>query len=282
VPQDIGISVMVKIKKQKVHPHKKKKESQPKAKRNFKGVFKFIFWAVIVALIGTGVVAFQYMFVDSDSFNIKGLDVRFYDEKNVLRRENFSDIDGKDVMGANIFLVDLKEFKDKIELKHPELRDIVVRRALPNKLIVQARKRFPVAQVYGDRLYMIDKDGVFLTDAKSRSEDIPLISGIRVSPIRGSAIQKEKINKALFLIYALSQNRKLSNYKIKTIDIADSRNMSFFLNAIDAEKVEIKIGDGEFTKRLDVLSTVLEQLGNDINRVKYIDLRFEDPIVGPR
>ncbi|MCX5693054.1 MAG: cell division protein FtsQ/DivIB [Candidatus Omnitrophica bacterium] len=273
---------MVKIKKQKVHPHKKKREPQPRAKRNFKGVIKFIFWTLLVALIGAGIVAFQYMFVDSDSFNVKGLDVRFYDEKNVLHRASFSDIEDKDVLGSNIFLVDLKNFKDRIELKHPELRDIVVRRALPNKLIVQARRRLPVAQIYGDRLYLIDKDGVFLTDTKNSGEGIPLISGIRVSPFRGSSVQKEKINKALFLIYALSVNRKLSGYKIKTIDIADSRNISFFLNASDAEKVEIKIGESEFNKRLDVLATVLEQLGRDIDRVKYIDLRFEDPIVGPR
>lgn len=275
---------MVKIKRQKVRPHKKKKEAAPRKKRNLKDVFKFIFWTILVAGIGVGVVTFQYMFVDSDLFNVKGLDVRFYDEKNALRRANFSNIEDKDVLGANIFLVDLKNFKEKIEAAHPELRDIVVKRALPNKLIVQAKQRLAVAQVYGDRPYFIDKDGVFLPYANnSTEENIPLISGIRfASPSRSSAVQKEKINKALFLIDALSQNRKLSRYQIKTIDIADSRNISFFLSAKDAEKVEIKIGESEFNKRLDVLATVLEQLSQDIERVKYIDLRFEDPIVGPR
>jgi cell division septal protein FtsQ len=273
---------MVKIRKQKVHPHKKKREAQPGAKRNFKGVIKFILWTLLVAGIGAGIVAFQYMFVDSDCFSVKGFDVRLYDEKNVLRRVSSGDIEDKDVLGTNIFLVDLKSFKDKVELKHHELRDVIVRRALPNRLIIQARRRLPVAQAYGDRLYLIDKDGVFLTDTKNSGEDIPLITGIRVSPSGGSSVQKEKINKSLFLIYALSQNSKLSKFKIKTIDITDSRNISFFLNASDAEKVEIKIGDGEFNERLDVLATVLEQLSRDIDRVKYIDLRFEDPIVGPR
>jgi len=275
---------MVKIKKQKVHPHRKKRESQPTKKRNFKGVFKFIFWTILVACIGVGIVMFQYMFVDSDLFNVKGLDVRFYDQKNMLRRVSFSDIEDKDVMGTNVFLVNLKSFKERIAAAHPELRDIVVRRALPNRLIVQARQRVPVAQVYGDRPYFIDKDGVFLPYAKDSSDEemIPIITGIRASPSRGGSAQKEKIDKALFLIETASANQKLSKYKIKKIDITDSRNISFFFNAADAEKVEIKIGEGEFTKRLEVLSTVLEQLGGDIQRVKYIDLRFEDPIVGPR
>jgi len=275
---------MVKIKKQKVHPHRKKRESQPRQKRNFRGVVKFIFWTVLVACIGVGIVMFQYMFVDSDLFNVKTLDVRFYDQKNALHRVNFSDIEDKDVMGTNVFLVDLNSFKERIARAHPELRDIVVRRALPNRLIVQARQRVPVAQVYGDRPYFIDKDGVFLPYAKdsANEEMTPIITGIRPSPTRGGTLQKEKIDKALFLIEAASMNQKLSKYKIKKIDITDSRNISFFFNAADAEKVEIKIGEGEFTKRLDVLSTVLQQLGGDIHRVKYIDLRFEDPIVGPR
>ncbi len=275
---------MVRMKRQKVSSHKKKKEVQSRPRRNFKGVFKFIFWTILVAGVGVGIVTFQYMFVDSDLFNVKGLDVRFYDQKSVLRRENFSGIDDKVVLGANIFLVDLNNFKEKIEANHPELRDIIVRRALPNRLIVQARQRLVVAQVYGDKPYFIDKDGVFLPYTNnSAGENIPIISGIRVAgPFKNNVAQKEKINKALFLIDSLSMNRKLSRCQIKTIDMADSRNISFFLLAKDAEKVEIKIGEGEFNKRLDVLATVLEQLGQDIERVKYIDLRFEDPIVGPR
>jgi len=279
---------VVKIRKQKVHPRKKKKDAEPRKKRGLKGAFKFILWTLLVAGIGVGIVTFQYMFVDSDCFNVKGLDIRFYDENNTLRRSVFTDIEDKDVLGSNIFLVDLNNFKDKIETRHPEWKDIVVRRALPNRLIVEARKRAPVAQVRADRLYLIDREGVILSGAEIAAEEkIPVIFGIRLGPLgngesRLNTAQSERINRALFLIDALAQNKKLSKYKIKTVDIADSRNISFFLDAIGAEKMEIKIGDSDFNKRLDTLATVLEQLGQDIERVKYIDLRFEDPIVGPR
>ena len=46
--------------------------------------------------------------------------------------------------------------------------------------------------------------------------------------------------------------------------------------------MEIKIGKSDFRERLKVLSTVFEQLGSDIDKFNYIDLRFEDPIIGPR
>jgi len=276
---------MVKIRKQNVRPHKKKRDHapRPRARRAFGTFIKFAFWTILVALIGAGVVGFQYMFADSDIFNVKGLDVRYYDEQNVLYKAGSSDIDPKDVLGDNIFLVDLNDFKEKIEASHPEFKDVMVRRALPNKLIVQARIRLPAAQVYGDKLYFIDMDGIFLPDVKiTGSARVPLITGIRASPYRANAIQNDKIQKALSLIKALSENTRLSKFKMKTIDMADSRNVSFFLDAIDAEKMEIKIGEGEFAKRLEVLATVLEQLARDVERVKYIDLRFDDPIVGPK
>ena len=126
---------------------------------------------------------------------------------------------------------------------------------------------------------------VFLPDTKNLSVDeAPLISGVRITSSRGSEpklneSQEEKIKRALFLIDLISRNKKLLKFRLKNIDVADIRNISFYF---DAENVEIKIGDSEFSKRLDTLGTVLEQLGQDIGRVKYIDLRFEDPIVGPR
>lgn len=276
---------MVKIKKQKVRPHKKKREASPKPGRDFKGFFKFLFWTLLVACIGAGVVGFRYLFVDSDCFNVKAVDVKFYDEKNVLRKEPLTDIDGKKIIGVNIFLVDLKSFKDEIEERHVELRDIIVRRVLPNRLLVQAKKRQAFARIHSDRQYLVDRECVFLPDAKSFSGDeLPLISGVRITSSRGSdpklnESQEEKIKRALFLIDMIALNKKLSKFKLKNMDIADIRNISFYF---DAANVEIKIGDSEFNKRLDTLGTVLEQLGQDIGRVKYIDLRFEDPIVGPR
>ena len=276
---------MVKIKKQKIHPHKKRREVSSKPRRNFKSFFNFLFWTLLVACIGAGVVGFQYLFVDSDCFNVKAVDVKFYDEKNVLRKEPLTNIDDKKIIGANIFLVDLKSFKDEIEERHVELRDIVVRRVLPNRLLVQAKKRQPFARIHSDRQYLLDKECVFLPDTKNLSaEEVPLISGVRITSSRGSEprlneSQEEKIKRAIFLIDMIAWNKKLLKFKLKNIDITDIRNISFYF---DAANVEIKIGDGEFSKRLDTLGTVLEQLGQDIGRVKYIDLRFEDPIVGPR
>lgn len=93
---------MVKIKKQKIRPHKKIRQLNPGAKYNFKSVFRFISWVLLVGAIGAIIVGFQYMFVDSDLFNVKRLDVKLYDEKGVLRKADFSIIEDKDILDKYI------------------------------------------------------------------------------------------------------------------------------------------------------------------------------------
>jgi cell division septal protein FtsQ len=225
------------------------------------------------------------MLMDSDCFNIRGIDVRFYGEANSLKHIPLGNISDNNVIGTSIFLVDLRRLKDEIELQHPEFKDIVIRRALPNRLVVQAKKRLPLAQIRADRVYLLDEEGVFLTDIKNFAADTtPMILGIdikasRLARPKLNPSQQQKADKALSLVTALSVNKKLARYRLKRIDVTDSRNISFFL---DMANVELKIGDFDFANRLNMLATVLEQLDEDIDRVKYIDLRFEDPIVGPR
>lgn len=276
---------MVRIRKQKVHQHRRKRSPSSKSSFNFKPILKFIIAVILLAVIGIVLGRIKYMFVDSDYFSVKGIEIKFHSEDSSLQYVSISDIYRGKILGENIFFIDLNKLKEEIELNHPELKDIVVRRVLPNKLIVQAKKRRPLMQIRSDRFYLVDEAGVILPDAKNfPQEDIPIVSGIsgNIAGIRGSRFsmaEKQAIDKALLLINAISSNKRLSKDRLKMIDMRDIHNVSFFL---EENNVEIKIGESEFQKRLDVLATVIEQLGLDIERVRYIDLRFDDPIVGPR
>lgn len=273
---------MVKVKRQKVHSRRRKKIEPRNNSFNLKSIFKFILIIILLAAIGIGLERLKYLFADSDYFIIKTVDIRFYNEDGVLRNVSLGDITDGKIVGANIFLVDLVDLKDKIENAHPEFKNVLVKRTLPNKLIVQVKKRKPVMQIRSDRFYFVDEEGMLLPAVKSFPEqNLPVIAGIRTKiKLTGfTAPQKQDVDNALLLIRAMADNKRLSKYQIKMIDITDIRNISFFL---DTDNVEIKIGDSEFTKRLDVLAIVFEQLGSDIAKVKYIDLRFDDPIVGPK
>jgi len=278
---------MVKLKKQKVRFRRKKQDSsaKPPVKFNFKAFIKFFMAIVLVGAIGIGLASLKYAFLNTDYFMVKNIEADLYDAGSSSRRISLTESDGHDIVGTNIFFVDLNLFKNRIEASHPEFKGTVIRRMLPNKLIVEAALRKAVAQISSDRYYFVDKEGVVLPDVKNFPDPaFPIISGVganlaKVQASSFSELDKEKVDKALSIIQKMQATEGLSGYRLKSIDTTDPGNLSFFL---EGANVEIKIGKSDFSERLKLLVTVLEQIGTDMDKFKYIDLRFEDPIIGPR
>jgi len=258
--------------------------SSKKPDIDVKKILKFLLAVFIVASVGLGFVRLKYMLTDSGSFIVKGIDVRLHDEYDTVRNVPIDDI-SQEVMGTNIFFTDLNALKEKIESAHPEFKDILIRRLLPNKLIVNAVERKRVAQIQSDRYYFVDEEGILLPNVKNFPEtDFPIITGLginlaKLTSSKFSDFERENLNKALGLLKEIKSNERLSQYKIKIIDITDPGNISFLLEAFN---VEIKIGNTDFHNRLLILSTLFDQIESDMSNFKYIDLRFEDPILGPR
>ncbi len=276
---------MVKLKKQKPRFRKKKFTFSPRPKNRLASVLKFLIAVAIVGAVGFGFVRLKDMFGQTSQFTIKGIDVKLYDENGYVRDLSLATISNEEIVGTNIFFMDLKDLKQKIEAAHPEFKDIAIRRLLPNKLIVKTNLRKPVAQIRSDRYYLVDEEGVLLPDVKNFPDPgLPIIGGVGINLAKAQAakfsdFEKEKIDKALGLIGEIHGIEGLAAYILKVVDIADPGNLSFFFDDVN---IEIKIGNEDFRNRLDVLVTVLEQISMDIDKFKYIDLRFEDPIIGPR
>lgn len=276
---------MVKLKNRRMYFRKKKISFSSQPGDRFKRIGKFLLGLLLVGAIGAGLVRLKYMFVDSDYFMVKGVDVEMRDHDGSLRSLPLSQVVDSEIIGTNIFFIDLAELKERIEGLHPEFKDVVVRRLLPDKLIVQGRLRKAVAQIRSDRYYFVDKEGVLLPDVKNFPDpDIPIIAGIAMNLAKARAsslskFEKGKLDKGLAFIYEMASTEGLSDRELKLVDLADPGNLSFFLKEAN---VEIKIGSSDFVNRLKVLATVLDQIGTDIDKFKYIDLRFDDPILGPR
>lgn len=276
---------MVVLKRQKVRFRRKNIETSRKARFNFKTTIKFIALVLLVGGIGFAFVGFKYLFFETGYFIVKGIDVRLYNDKGVLSKRSLNEITDARIVGTNIFAVDLNALRERIDASHPEFKDVVVRRVLPNKLVVQARLRKPIAQIRSDRYYFMDEGGILLPDVKNFPDpQLPVIVGInanlaKVKANSFSRFDKERIDKALFIITEMQSIKGLSQYRLKSVDITDPGNFSFFL---EESNVEIKIGNSDFDARLKLLATLLGQVGEDVDKFKYIDLRFEDPIIGPR
>ncbi len=276
---------MVKIKKQKIRFRKRRMETPQKPRRSrFRSFVQFFFAALIVGGIGIALVSFKYMFLETGYFVVKAIDVKLQDAGST-RSLSFTEVGDETVIGANIFFIDLNEFKKKVETSHTEFKDVVVRRILPNKLIIEAELRKPIAQIRSDRYYFVDREGAMLPDVKNFPDpDLPIIFGIgvnlaKVKPYNFTKLERDRIGKALGIIKGMRDIEGLQTLELKSVDATDPGNLSFFL---ERSNVEIKIGNSDFKKRLRVLATLLEQVGSDVDSFRYIDLRFEDPIIGPR
>ena len=80
------------------------------------------------------------------------------------------------------------------------------------------------------------------------------------------------------LLKEMRRSRLLSEYGIATIDASDIKNLSFYLK----NGIEVKIGYENFADRLMMLTKTLRDSRLVTDRVQYIDVRFENAVVGPK
>ncbi|MCX5716096.1 MAG: cell division protein FtsQ/DivIB [Candidatus Omnitrophica bacterium] len=185
--------------------------------------------------------------------------------------------------GRSIFDVDLKATRDYIISKYPETRGVIVRRVLPNKLVLTVKPRRPVAQIsLGAGFYLVDVEGVVLPGPKGLLQTgLPIITGAESRAIVSGLGKKSDypaLKTALNLMQILYQTKFSEEHEIHTIDISDDNNLSLYIEG----GIEIKIGGEDFRRRLSMLQKMLETAKLDKNRIKYIDLRFGNVIIGPR
>ena len=74
------------------------------------------------------------------------------------------------------------------------------------------------------------------------------------------------------LIPLLKRNRNIK------VDIADPRNVTLIVDGA----IEIRIGNSHYIERLKILDQTLKSQELNPAKVRYIDLRFDDVVVGMR
>jgi len=70
----------------------------------------------------------------------------------------------------------------------------------------------------------------------------------------------------------------VADYGVDNVDTKDLSNISFYLR----NGIEIRIGGENFKERIMVLAKTLKDPRLMMDRIKYIDLRFGDAVIGPR
>lgn len=184
--------------------------------------------------------------------------------------------------GENLITLDLVNVQQVVKRKHPEFKEVSVRRVLPNRIEVLLKRRTPVAQIAFSRYVQIDKDLVVLPGSSTIPfKNLTIIEGTpipREGLYVGVTARDAATKKALKLVEVIKRSNVLHKHLLTKIDIGDPKNITL---VVDSD-IEIKIGGNHFIERLKILDQTLKTVDLDKAKIRYIDLRFDDVVIGPR
>ena len=187
------------------------------------------------------------------------------------------------LLGENLLTVDLGLLAQELKRQQPSLKDIRVTRQLPNVLQVTFVPRMPVAQVRLDRWYPVDRQGFVLAEASDEpAERLTQFVGFERAtiPLRpGKDNADERLQLALRVLATLRRTQAPLARRLTQINVADPQGIRFLLDG----QTEIRCGsEAELGAGLERLRASLNVIGRQPFEVGYIDVRFQEPVIGPR
>jgi cell division septal protein FtsQ len=235
---------------------------------------------IIIVFLAVALVLVKAFLYRSDYFRLKEVEIKdtFLDQRGLQVINTYILNSFK---GRNVFTVNLKTIDKYLQASFPDAKSIAVRLALPDKVIVRVKFRKPVALVRSGRLYAVDEDGFLLPTANPDAlKALTVIEGvgIRYDEKRGRQSSSNNLKLALELLKEMKTARFLAEYGVDTINAQESRGLSFLLK----NGIEVRIGNEDFKERLAMLDKTLKDPRLVVDKVKYIDVRFKDVIVGPK
>lgn len=232
---------------------------------------KLLFNLILIVIIFLGLI-----FITGSSLRtLKTLD--YFKIKDIVIKETAS-VDLSYLKGRNILSVNLKEESRYASQLYPDYKKVRLMRILPNRLFVDFIRRRPLAYIKLYRYFCVDEDAVLFDIPDSGKEDLPVISGLDTKifgPKVGQKYNIKELETSLEIIKEVQKNKLLKDYKIKKIDVASLSNTSFFT----ASGLEVKLGQDNIKDKINILSGLLLQVKNDLGNIKYIDLRFKEPVI---
>jgi cell division septal protein FtsQ len=213
----------------------------------------------------------------------------------VIKEEGASgnNIDLSFFLGRNIIAVDLGEEECNIAKIYPGYKEIKLVRIFPDRLFAYFIRRRPIACVKLSRSFYVDADAVLfdLPAAEAgRLPEFPVIWGLETKifgPQVGRRYNLNELQLALDIIKVVKNNYQLRGLKINKIDVSSAASASLTISLPVVPQVrpgvpgsiEIKIGQEYIADKINILASLLIQARNDWKNIKYIDLRFKEPVI---
>ncbi len=223
-------------------------------------------------------VYFTRLISNADYFKIKDI---------ICREANAADF--YYLAGKNIFSLDLKKESGRLSAFYPHYKQVRLVRIIPNQIYIDFLRRVPVAIVKLYRNFYIDEE-LFLFELPEAGVvlDLPVIYGLDKLPFAikpGKRYNISELEAALEVIKEIRVNKGLEKFSIKRIDLR-SHAYAVVLgllrvpgNVQDPSFLEIRIPTDNIKSKIGILSGLFSQDKDNLRKIKYIDLRFKEPVV---
>ena len=187
------------------------------------------------------------------------------------------------LLGRNLWSIDLSTVQQTTALANPSFKAVRVWRHWPQRIVVEAIPRAPVAQVHTTRYYPVDAESFVLAEGQAAPwADLIIVDGVETRGARlvpGRANASERLTLALEAVSRLQASAALRGHRVQRLDVSNPVQMTLYID----DGLEVRIGPmTEWPRRLPQLRKSLETLAQKQLTPAYLDLRFdEDTIIGP-
>lgn len=251
------------------------KKSSDFVNRNKRGVLILF---VLCALVILAIFMLCDFFRSASYFDCYAIEIIKLSEKEGFEpKKGFFKLTPK----INIFIADPITLSNKIKEAHPEFQNVLITKYLPNRLIATIIDRKAVAKIKVGRIYQIDYEGVVMpTTSKEEPASLPLIIGLEsqlFNPSMGKKVESPRLSKALTLLALLTKEKRIKYSAIGIIDVSYPKNTT-----IKMDEVNVIFGEGEFERKVELLSKILNDPKIHRQNIDYIDLRFTDVVISTK
>ncbi|MDD5292322.1 MAG: cell division protein FtsQ/DivIB [Candidatus Omnitrophica bacterium] len=182
----------------------------------------------------------------------------------------------------NIFGLDLRKAREELKITNPQFYDVDVIKNFPDQITINAIVRRPVTQVKYKGFFLVDSEGVVVSDMSAKPFEEPIfISGLKgISSLSfGKKIHWLGFKSGLKLVQLLKESMQdlissMPQLASEKIEIDLSKYPSFY---VYLGSVETRLYDSDLESKLKLLVKILPTIKDRIGEVRYIDLRFVEP-----
>ncbi len=184
-------------------------------------------------------------------------------------------VDG--LKGESVFSADLERYRARL-LDSPWVADATMRRVLPSTIDLRVIERAPIAVGrLGDQLFLVDPSGVIIDEygPQYAQYDLPIVDGLVSLPSRGGpAVDMERARLVARFVDAIASVPAIRQH-VSQLDVTDAHDL---IAILDQDPVALRLGDRDFTARLQRYLELAPSLKEQIPQIDGVDLRFDERI----